>query len=251
MGSWRRSAPLDERRLLKGARQLTRSHFTDAHGAQHRLTAPPIWVSDSVRLMRAHALAAEAHGGDRRASDRATFLEHVTEVGGLLHDAGCDDRLVAAGLLHDAVERGTLRESGLRDAMGDEISSVVMALTEDAAIESFSERKRALREQVRGAADAAVTIFAADKLSDIRGLARGTELFGETIEARLGTTVETMAGHYEDSVRMIEERQPDCVFLPALRTELEQLRAVATNRTLSHPGFVDALRGGELAPVTD
>ena len=84
---------------------------------------------------------------------------------------------MAAGLLHDAVERGTLSEAELRAAIDDEISDLVLALTEDASIESFAERKEALREQVKAAGAPAVTIFAADKLSDIRGLARGVERF--------------------------------------------------------------------------
>ena len=73
------------------------------------------------------------------------------EVGELLHGAGFDERLVAAGLLHDAVERGQLSEADLRAEMDAEICALVMALTEDATIESFERRKEALREQVRGA----------------------------------------------------------------------------------------------------
>ena len=131
------------------------------------------FISDSELLQRAYAMAVEAHGDQRRATDQTRFIEHVVEVGELLHGAGFDERLVAAGLLHDAVERGQLSEADLRAEMDDEIWSLVMALTEDATIESFGRRKEALREQVRAGGTRAVTIFAADKLSDIRGLARG------------------------------------------------------------------------------
>lgn len=149
------------------------------------------------------------------------------EVGALLHDAGSDEDLIAAGLLHDAVERGTLTERRLRAEMDDGISSLVLALTEDGEIPSFAERKEALREQVRAAGTRAITIFAADKLSDIRGLRRGIDSFGDSIEARMGTTVDGMARHYHESVAMIEECEPDSEFVPALRAELESL-ATAT-----------------------
>jgi hypothetical protein len=125
--------------------------------------------------------------------------------------------------LHDAVERGTLSEERLRDEVGEQISSLVLAVTEDSAIESFAERKRGLREQVRASGPQAVTIFAADKLSDIRGLRRGIDRFGDALEDRIGTTVEGMAGHYRESVEMIESTPPRSSFLPALRAELDEL----------------------------
>lgn len=151
----------------------------------------------------------------------------MIEVGALLHDAGFDDRLVAAGLLHDAVERGTLDSSRLRDEMGDEISALVLALTEDATIASFAERKEALRDQVREAGRPAVTIFAADKLSDIRGLRRGIDRHRDSIETRMGTTVDGMAGHYRESVDMIEASEPRLAFTVALRVELDRLAGLA------------------------
>jgi (p)ppGpp synthase/HD superfamily hydrolase len=187
----------------------------------------PGWIADSALLAKAHALAAEAHGDQRRATDRALFLEHVVEVGALLHEAGFDDDLVAAGLLHDAVERGTLGSDRLRDEMDDEISSLVLALTEDATISSFPERKEALRDQVRTAGPRAITIFAADKLSDIRGLRRGIDRHRDSIEARMGTTVDGMAAHYRESVDMIEAHEPRLAFTAELRVELEWLAGPA------------------------
>ncbi|HEY5167897.1 MAG TPA: HD domain-containing protein [Thermoleophilia bacterium] len=84
---------------------------------------PPAWLMESALLMRAHNLAAEAHGSQRRATDRRLSLEHVVEVATLLHDAGFDEELTAVGLLHDAVERGTAAETDVRTEMGDGISS--------------------------------------------------------------------------------------------------------------------------------
>jgi (p)ppGpp synthase/HD superfamily hydrolase len=127
-------------------------------------------------LSQAYSLAAEAHGSQRRASDGRYFLEHVVEVAWLLRQAEFDDELVAVGLLHDAVERGMLSEEDLKDRMGASISSLVLTLSEDARIASFDWRKARLRRQVEGAGGLAVTVYAADKLSDILGLRRGIEI---------------------------------------------------------------------------
>jgi (p)ppGpp synthase/HD superfamily hydrolase len=151
----------------------------------------------------AFLLAARAHGSSPRPSDGRLFLEHVTEVAGFLHRFDYDEELVAVGLLHDSVERGSLSEGELRAAMGNAIASHVMTLSEDPRIESFEERKETLREQVSTAGVRAITVFAADKLSDIAGLRRGVEASREAAEARMETSVASMARHYRDSVRMM------------------------------------------------
>ena len=186
---------------------------------------PPEWISDSPLLSDAFSLAADAHGSDRRPSDGRLFLEHVTEVAGLLQRLGYDEDLVAVGLLHDSVERGSLTEAELWAAMGNSICELVMILSEP-AIEDFEERKAALRRQVSAAGIRAVTVFAADKLSDIVGLRRGSETSRERAEARMGTSFEDMAEHYRNSVEMIAAVWPGSTFLPALRRQLGQLEAI-------------------------
>lgn len=184
---------------------------------------PPEWITKSPRLADAYSLAEAAHGTQRRASDGRYFLEHVVEVAELLHRAGFDDELVAVGLLHDAVERGALSEEELRDEMGVGICSLVVTLSEDSEIASFDRRKAALRRQVESAGGLAVTVYAADKLSDIGGLRRGIVIYGDALEQRLGTSIASMTAHYRESVEMIESVRPGSAFLPALRAELERL----------------------------
>jgi GTP diphosphokinase / guanosine-3',5'-bis(diphosphate) 3'-diphosphatase len=186
----------------------------------------PQWAIEEPSLARAYRLAESAHGAQPRASDGRPFLDHVIEVATLLRRAGLDTELVAVGLLHDSVERGTLTEAALRSEMGESISSLVMALSEDPAIESFGARKAALRDQVAAAGDRAMTVFAADKLSDILGLRRGLGTSGlDTLEARLGTTVSSMTRHYEESVELVRSACPESSFVPLLRDELDRLRA--------------------------
>lgn len=186
---------------------------------------PPAWVVDSPLLAHSYSLAEEAHRSQRRATDGRPFLDHVTEVATLLHQAGFDEELLAAGLLHDAVERGTLSEDEFRSEVSESLFTLVLTLSEDPTIESFSERKAALRNQVAAAGGPALTVFAADKLSDILGLRRGLQTFGDSVAERMGTSVSSMAGHYRESVELIERQRPGSAFLPALRAQLDRLVA--------------------------
>jgi hypothetical protein len=186
---------------------------------------PPGWIQVSPLLVEAYSLAERAHGSRRRATDGRYFLDHVIEVAGLLHEAGFDYELVAVGLLHDSVERGTLSEEELDDEIGASICSLVLILSEDPTIASFDQRKAGLRGKVAAAGGMAVTVYAADKLSDILGLRRGIEIVGDGLEERMGTSIASMAAHYRESVEMIESVRPCSAFIPALRLELERLEA--------------------------
>ena len=187
--------------------------------------APPAWVTSSPLLASAYSLAESAHRHQRRPTDGRPFIDHVTEVATFLHEAAFDEKLVAIGLLHDSVERGSLSTDELRGKMGEEIASFVLALTEDATIDSFEMRKAALRAQVRVGGELAVTVFAADKLSDIIGLRRGIGQSGQAIEERTGITISDIAGHYSESVELIESVTPRSTFLPALHEQLNRLAA--------------------------
>jgi hypothetical protein len=147
------------------------------------------------------------------------------EVATLLHKAAFEKELVAAGLLHDSVERGTLSEEELHGEVDESVGRLVMTVSEDPGIEEFVMRKAALRRQVKEAGGRALTIFAADKLSDILALRRGIQTFGGSVEQRIGTSVADMAGHYRESVELIESERPDSAFLPALRVQLDLLEA--------------------------
>jgi hypothetical protein len=188
-----------------------------------RTKARPEWVRESDLLEHAWEIAQEAHRSQTRASDGRPFLTHVVEVASLLHDAGFDEELVAVGLLHDSVERGALSEEELRGEVPERIADQVMTLSEDPAIDSFDERKAALRAQVAAAGGRAMTVFAADKLSDILGLRRGIHTYGDGIEDRIGTSIGSMARHYRESVDVIAAARPGSAFLPALRLELDHL----------------------------
>jgi hypothetical protein len=155
--------------------------------------------------------------------------------------------LVAAGLLHDSVERGTLSEPELREAMGDDVAAVVIGLTEDASIEDYADRKAALRRQVAAAGGRTVAVFAADKLSAVLGLRRGIETSGDGIEARIGASAAEMATHYRESLAMIEAESAGAAFLPVLRAELDLLGGIGEDGFEAPPARRDPGRGWQRA----
>jgi (p)ppGpp synthase/HD superfamily hydrolase len=160
------------------------------------------------------------HAGQRR-SDGTPFIKHPLEVATLLYDAGADDRVIAAGLLHDVIEKASVSASELHLRFGGAITDVVVAVSDDERIPDYRSRKAALRDQVAVSGQAALTVFAADKLSKLRELERETTV---PPHRRSRTPRASRLQHYERSLAMLEERLPTSPLVRELQEELASLR---------------------------
>jgi (p)ppGpp synthase/HD superfamily hydrolase len=169
------------------------------------------------------ALARRAHHGQRREPGGAPYLEHVWEVAALVRLARLPDDVVVAGLLHDSVERGDVPLEEVVAGFGDRVAQSVAALTEDDRIETYEERKAALRDQVEAAGHDAAVVFAADKLSSARNIRRVVNR-GESGLEEIAPELRRKFSHYEHSLVMLERAVPELSLVRDLREELDALR---------------------------
>jgi guanosine-3',5'-bis(diphosphate) 3'-pyrophosphohydrolase len=180
----------------------------------------PEYVRESNLLGAALAIAAEAHTGQVRANG-SPYLSHPLRVCDLLAEAGAGERMLAAALLHDAVERSELEVGDVVDGFGDEAGALVAALTEDASIGDWVARKDALRAQVAMAGARAAAIYAADKLANLREMSELYDEHGESaIDLHKAPTLDLRVDAWEKDVEMIARIAPSLALLPVLREEL-------------------------------
>jgi guanosine-3',5'-bis(diphosphate) 3'-pyrophosphohydrolase len=127
-------------------------------------------------------LAREVHEGElREVGDDVPFVHHPLAVAELL-DAECDDpTLVAAGLLHDALEYTDLGLVEIRERFGVDVAAIVFALSEDMEIDDLEERRRDLRERVVEAGRPAQRVFAADKIANVMAVREAYAELGEDV----------------------------------------------------------------------
>ncbi|HEX8084245.1 MAG TPA: HD domain-containing protein [Solirubrobacteraceae bacterium] len=183
----------------------------------------PPFLADLPLTCEALAFAARRHEGQRRDSDLAPFILHPLEVAVLLRNRGCEDEVVAAGLLHDAIEETEATTEELRERFGARVADLVAALSDDETIEDYAEQKAALRERVEAAGEDAAAIFAADKVTKAREL-RAT--LTRNPSAADDPQVQRRLEHYEASLEMLERALPDHALQRQLRFELWALRAL-------------------------
>jgi (p)ppGpp synthase/HD superfamily hydrolase len=126
-----------------------------------------------VELTRAMDFAAHRHSAQRRKGIRAEpYIIHLTEVARLLAEAtdGTDTPLLIAGLLHDTIEDTATTEADLRAAFGDEVTSLVLEVTDDKRLPR-EDRKRLQVELAPSKTLRARMIKIADKTSNLHSLA--------------------------------------------------------------------------------
>jgi (p)ppGpp synthase/HD superfamily hydrolase len=185
----------------------------------------PAFSKGLPQTQAAITYAQRMHAGQRR-GDGTPFIDHPLEVARLLSRAGAADHLIAAGVMHDLIEKTDASTSDLRQRFGARITGLVLAVSDDGRITGYARRKAALRQQVADAGQEALTLFAADKLSKLRELRR--EAAGDT-DARptSGRGLELRARrlrHYQRSLALLEERLAESPLVRDLRHELRALQ---------------------------
>jgi (p)ppGpp synthase/HD superfamily hydrolase len=168
-------------------------------------------------LRKTHAAVAYArrlHAGQLRQADGAPFIVHPLEVVSLLYEAGAPDEVIAAGALHDTLEKTDATPAELTRRFGAHVASLVAAVTEDQSIATYGARKAALRRQVAAAGPDSLLVFAADKLSKAREL----RLPEVTLRRR-------RINHYRHCLTLLERELPGSPLVSALRDELASLAA--------------------------
>ena len=125
--------------------------------------------------------------GKIRKINNSPFILHPLEVANILSSMTDDMEIIAAGVLHDIVEDtdGTLDE--IRKRFGERVAMLVDSETEndypgEDRSATWLKRKEQSLEKLRSNTDIGVKmLWLADKLSNMRSLARGYGEYGEKL----------------------------------------------------------------------
>ena len=125
---------------------------------------------DLVTILKAAKFAAEKHRKQlRKGAESTPYINHPLEVARMLAEDGKveDASIIAAALLHDTIEDTETTEEELLHHFGQEITSMVLEVTDDKSLEK-NERKRLQIEHASHKSPGAALIKLADKISNVR-----------------------------------------------------------------------------------
>jgi (p)ppGpp synthase/HD superfamily hydrolase len=131
-------------------------------------------MTNSLHLvLRAADAAARWHADQRRKGSAAEpYINHLLEVAMLVAEAtdGRNPALVAAALLHDAIEDQKIPPDTIAQEFGAQVAAIVVEVTDDKSLDKL-ERKRLQVINAYKKSNPAKILKLADKISNLRALA--------------------------------------------------------------------------------
>jgi (p)ppGpp synthase/HD superfamily hydrolase len=173
------------------------------------LKPPPL----GPRLQRAFRYAAEKHYGQTRKQTAVPYLSHLMAVASLVLEAGGDEDMAIAALLHDVVEDcgGTPRLREVRQQFGSRVGKIVEGCTDSFGEPQpeWIERKKDYLRQVKHADAETRLVSASDKLHNVRTILADYRQDGEAIWTRFNGKKEGTLWYYRALNDEYRRRNPN------------------------------------------
>ena len=187
------------------------------------------------RYAEAVAYASIAHATQTRKATDLPYICHLLGVSSLVLEAGGDEDLAIAGLLHDVAEDqgGEPRLNDVRNRFGDRVADIVEAcsdsLSEDPTKKApYEQRKRDHIEHLRHASDDVLLVTAADKLHNARAIHADLLVHGPNMLGRFNGTAEQILWYYNGILAVLEEQQVSPHLTKSLRHTVDEMAGLVT-----------------------
>jgi (p)ppGpp synthase/HD superfamily hydrolase len=186
-----------------------------------------------TRLQRAFRYAADKHAGQTRKQTAVPYLSHLMAVAALVLEAGGDEDLAIAALLHDVVEDcggvPTLRE--VRQQFGPRVAKIVEGCT-DSFVEpkrDWVERKKQYLREVEHADAETRLVSASDKLHNVGTILTDYRQQGEAVWTRFTGKKEGTLWYYRALSDEYQRRDPNRI-TRELAFAVAELERAAANK---------------------
>lgn len=140
------------------------------------------------RFLRAFEFAARKHAKQTRKASTIPYIAHLMGVASLVMEAGGDEDLAIAALLHDVVEDcgGAPMLKEVRKKFGARVAKVVDGCTDADTYPKppWRERKETYIAHLRLADADTRLVSAADKLNNVRSILSDYRAIGESVWSR-------------------------------------------------------------------
>src|ERR1700716_3134852 len=190
------------------------------------------------RFLRAFQFAADKHAGQTRKASTIPYIAHLMGVASLVLEAGGDEDLAIAALLHDVVEDcgGAPMLKDVRRRFGKRVAHVVDGCT-DTDIDPkppWRERKEHYLRHLRKADNDTRLVSAADKLHNVRSTLTDYRDAGESIWARFNGGRDGTLWYYRALLEEFLRRNPNRITRD-LELAVKDLELAAKRKKPSRP----------------
>jgi (p)ppGpp synthase/HD superfamily hydrolase len=153
------------------------------------------------RFLRAFEFAAKKHSGQTRKASTIPYIAHLMGVASLVLEAGGDEDIAIAALLHDVVEDcgGAPMLKEVRRRFGARVAKIVDGCTDadTSPKPPWLERKQKYIARLKKEDAETRLVSAADKLNNIRSILSDYRAIGESVWSRFNGGREGTLWYYQ------------------------------------------------------
>jgi (p)ppGpp synthase/HD superfamily hydrolase len=164
------------------------------------------------RFADAVSFAIRAHGAQTRKGGDIPYVSHVLAVASLVLEAGGDEDMAIAGLLHDTIEDTAATAAEIEDRFGRRVAMIVVGCTDtdEHPKPPWRPRKERYLAHLRSPDTPAdvLTVSRADKLHNARCMLLDFRSKGDGFWARFNAGVEEQLWYLSSLVDIFTERLP-------------------------------------------
>lgn len=189
----------------------------------------------SARFAEAVHYAAVAHARQRRKNTDVPYIAHLLAASSLVLEAGGDEELAIAALLHDCAEDhgGEERLADIERVFGARVARIVRACSdslapEGAPKEDWETRKRAHLARLADADADVLLVWTADKVHNSRSLVTDLEV-GRDVLPGFHAGPDRVLWYYEQNLALAERREVPAVLVAPLRDAVGRLRLLLSS----------------------
>lgn len=157
----------------------------------------------SQAVHKAIIFAAQKHAGQVRKGTDVPYITHPVEVMQILTAAGCSERVIVAGLLHDTLEDTETTAQEIRGLFGPDILDIVQSESEDKS-RTWKERKQAAIDRLSSDSIEAKLVCCADKLANLRSMYADKQETGESLWGRFNAAKNDIRWYYQSIVEKLK-----------------------------------------------
>lgn len=181
---------------------------------------------DEKDIERARDFAAKAHAHQRRKSTRIPYIEHPLAVARMLEEVGATAETVIAGLLHDTTEDCGVTLDEIRKEFGESVASIVAGASEPDRSLPWEKRKAHTIQALRTVPLEPALVSAADKIDNLRSIARDLGAMGHEIWDRFNRGREKQEWYYRGILESLRENASGIASHPLVRILEDEISRV-------------------------
>ncbi len=174
------------------------------------------------RIFDAIEFAVKAHRGQFRKGSHVPYIVHPIGVSKLLIEAGCDEDLVIAGLLHDTLEDTPVTVEEIKLSFGEKIAAIVSSISEPDKKDTWEHRKNHTIETLKTAPIDNLLVECADKLDNVRAMRKDLALLGDDLWLRFKRGKDKQQWYYNSLKEAFSLRAKESLQLSQLFKEFKQ-----------------------------